>query len=209
MGGLHAPDRRLAGADVDHVRIGGGDDDVADPRRVEVAVRDVLPGGAGVGGLPDSASGGTLEEGVGLVRDPGHGRHPSAPVGPDVPVGHGFEERRVDRLGVDRSGEDGDRPQDEGRKDEDLPLVAWCMEEGMKTIETTQVDPLAVRSHPDHEALAITLRERITGGAVVVTTDSAILDRCRQWTQLARGIIESGIADAWMIDLSEPQASRR
>ncbi|MEJ8571073.1 acyl-CoA dehydrogenase [Microbaculum marinum] len=29
------------------------------------------------------------------------------------------------------------RWQDEGRKDEDLPLVAWCMEEGMATIETS------------------------------------------------------------------------
>src|SRR6185503_2851093 len=46
----------LAGADPDDQRIAGVEDDAAD-RVAHLAVEDRLPGGAGVGGLPDAAGG--------------------------------------------------------------------------------------------------------------------------------------------------------
>ena len=37
--------------------------------------------------------------------------------------------------------------------------------------------------------------------AVVATADSAILDRCDQWFNLARRVVEEGVPDAWIVDL--------
>ena len=37
---------------------------------------------------------------------------------------------------------------------------------------------------------------------MVATADSAILDRCREWVNLARVLVESRIPDAWIVDLS-------
>jgi hypothetical protein len=37
---------------------------------------------------------------------------------------------------------------------------------------------------------------------VVATADSAILDRCSRWINLARTIVEQSIPDAWIVDLS-------
>ncbi len=39
---------------------------------------------------------------------------------------------------------------------------------------------------------------------VVGTADSAILDRCRSWVNLARIIVNRSIPDAWVVDLREP-----
>src|SRR4029078_8176505 len=52
-----APDVSLAGADVDHVGIGGGDRDRADRRVVNLAVGDRLPRDSCVGRLPETAAG--------------------------------------------------------------------------------------------------------------------------------------------------------
>jgi hypothetical protein len=37
---------------------------------------------------------------------------------------------------------------------------------------------------------------------IVVTADSAILDRCQHWLNLVRGIVRTEIPTAWLIDLS-------
>ena len=37
---------------------------------------------------------------------------------------------------------------------------------------------------------------------IVVTADSAILDRCRAWFNLARHLVEGEIPEAWIVDLS-------
>jgi len=42
------------------------------------------------------------------------------------------------------------------------------------------------------------------GDEVVVSADSIILDSARRWVNLARHIIPSRIADAWIVDLSKP-----
>ncbi len=39
--------------------------------------------------------------------------------------------------------------------------------------------------------------------AIAVTADSAILDACAQWLNLAREAVEGWIAGAWVVDLSE------
>ncbi len=46
--------------------------------------------------------------------------------------------------------------------------------------------------------------DEVLAGAsqVVATADSAILDRCRQWANLARAIIARSIPDARLVDLS-------
>lgn len=39
---------------------------------------------------------------------------------------------------------------------------------------------------------------------VVATADSAILDRCERWVNLARWLVETHLPSAWMIDLGSP-----
>ena len=39
---------------------------------------------------------------------------------------------------------------------------------------------------------------------VVASADSAILDRCSRWVNLARIIVDRSIRDAWVVDLREP-----
>ena len=36
---------------------------------------------------------------------------------------------------------------------------------------------------------------------VVASADSAVLDRCRRWCNLARHVVESSVPDAWIVDL--------
>lgn len=43
-----------------------------------------------------------------------------------------------------------------------------------------------------------------TAADVVITTDSAVLDECRAWIDLARHIVSARIAGAWVIDLERP-----
>jgi hypothetical protein len=38
--------------------------------------------------------------------------------------------------------------------------------------------------------------------AIVVSSDSAVLDRCGRWTNAARAIIATRLSTAWVIDLS-------
>ena len=65
-------DRRLAGAGVDHIRIGGRDRDRADGRGGEEAVGDVAPIGAGVDGFPDAAGASAEVERVPVGVAPGY-----------------------------------------------------------------------------------------------------------------------------------------
>jgi len=51
-----------------------------------------------------------------------------------------------------------------------------------------------------------------TGAEIAVTADSAVLDECGQWTDLARHVVGTRVAGAWVIDLTcpagdEPEAS--
>ncbi|SRR6056297_2717850 len=39
--------------------------------------------------------------------------------------------------------------------------------------------------------------------AIVASSDSQILDQASRWVNLARGVIEAGVADAWRIDLGD------
>ena len=43
---------------------------------------------------------------------------------------------------------------------------------------------------------------------IVVTADSAILDRCRHWLNLARLVVERLVPEAWVIDLSTVDSAR-
>ena len=54
IGNINA-DGRLAHADIDDAGIGFGNGNRADRGRFEIAIRDVHPGGAGIGRLPDAA----------------------------------------------------------------------------------------------------------------------------------------------------------
>ena len=72
------PDRRLAGAGVDHVGVRRGHGERADGGRAEVAVRDVLPVRAAVGRLPHAAGHGAEVEHHRLGRMPGDGHHAAA-----------------------------------------------------------------------------------------------------------------------------------
>lgn len=44
--------------------------------------------------------------------------------------------------------------------------------------------------------------------AIVATADSAILDRCERWFNLARTAIDRSIGDAWIVDLSAENTAR-
>ncbi len=37
---------------------------------------------------------------------------------------------------------------------------------------------------------------------VVASADSAVIDRCRRWCNLARHVVETAVPDAWIVDLS-------
>ena len=80
---VHA-DARLAGAGVDDVGIGVGNRDRAHRGGPEVVVRDVLPVGAAVGGLPDAAGTAAEVERLRLRGIPGHRHHAAAAVRPDA-----------------------------------------------------------------------------------------------------------------------------
>jgi hypothetical protein len=44
---------------------------------------------------------------------------------------------------------------------------------------------------------------------VVASADSAILDRCRHWCNLARHVVETAVPEAWVVDLSQADPPRR
>lgn len=45
-------------------------------------------------------------------------------------------------------------------------------------------------------------RELIQSDRIIVSADSAVLDRCHRWFNLARHTVEESVADAWIIDLA-------
>ena len=84
------PDAGRAGADIDDARVGIRHVDRADGTRGVVAVRDVHPALAGVGGLPETAAVRAHEVGPGLFGDSGHGGDPGPLVRPDHAVLEGL-----------------------------------------------------------------------------------------------------------------------
>lgn len=49
-------------------------------------------------------------------------------------------------------------------------------------------------------------RVLIEADSVIASADSAILDRCSRWVNLARHVVTTRIPEAWIIDLSEEEA---
>ena len=90
-----APDARGAATRVHDARIGVRHVDGADGTRAVVAVRDVDPALASVGGLPQPAAVRAHKVGPGLLGDPGHRGNPGALVGPDHAVLEGLVGRGV------------------------------------------------------------------------------------------------------------------
>jgi hypothetical protein len=45
-------------------------------------------------------------------------------------------------------------------------------------------------------------RALICSDAVVASADSAILDRCERWLNLARSVVESRLPEPWIVDLT-------
>jgi len=43
----------------------------------------------------------------------------------------------------------------------------------------------------------------VVSAEVVVTTDSVILDGCRQWLNLARHVVRCGVPEAWVLDFGD------
>lgn len=43
---------------------------------------------------------------------------------------------------------------------------------------------------------------------IIVTSDSAILDRCQRWCNLTRQVVTQSIPRAWVVDLSRAAACR-
>jgi hypothetical protein len=42
----------------------------------------------------------------------------------------------------------------------------------------------------------------IASAAIVASADSAVLDRCRRWVNLARHVVEEMVPEAWVVDLA-------
>jgi hypothetical protein len=57
---------------------------------------------------------------------------------------------------------------------------------------------VALEYSPDHVLAA--------SDRVVVTSDSAVLDRCSRWVNLGRGLIAQRVPAAWVFELCEPAA---
>jgi hypothetical protein len=63
---------------------------------VQVGIGDILPVGAGIGGLPDAAGAGTEVEYRGIDRITGHGDDAPAAIGTDTAPFEGAQELRMD-----------------------------------------------------------------------------------------------------------------
>lgn len=50
-------------------------------------------------------------------------------------------------------------------------------------------------------------RDLATSPLVVATADSAVLDRCGPWLNLARLVVETRVPEAWVVDLGEPRGT--
>ena len=106
----NAANRRFAGADIDHVGVRGRHRDGADGADGYLAVGEVLPGGAAVGGLPDTAPGRPHIVQAGIIRHAGDGGNAPAPPRADKAV---FQ--RVEQGRVYAGGADGARQRDGGQ----------------------------------------------------------------------------------------------
>lgn len=65
------------------------------------------------------------------------------------------------------------------------------------------IEDVVERSTPPWEVRLVKLVDRTLAASphIVVTADSAILDRCGRWFNLARTIVERSIPESWIIDL--------
>ena len=96
----HAADRRLAGADVDDVRIRGRDRYRADRADGNLLIGDVLPGLAGIAGFPNAASRCPHVVELVVARHTVHrGNAPPAPWA-DEPVFQAVEQSFFNGIGV-------------------------------------------------------------------------------------------------------------
>src|SRR5262249_13448569 len=85
----------FAAADVDHVRVRGGDGDGAD-RCDRLRIEDRQPGAAGVGRLPDAAADRAEVEGARLPRHAGHAVDAAAAERSDHAPAQSAVERGID-----------------------------------------------------------------------------------------------------------------
>ena len=92
-----AADARRAGAEVDHVRVGGRHRHGADAAGIDLAVGEVHPALAGVGAAPQAAAGAAEVEGVRLAWHAGGGGGTAAAVGPDHAVVQALQQGGVDQ----------------------------------------------------------------------------------------------------------------
>src|SRR4029453_4766646 len=92
-----AADACFAGADVEHARVGVRDREGAHGGRLEVAVGNVPPVGAGVGGLPHAAGAGTKVEGALLGWVAGDGHAAATAMRADTSPFQCFEQPRIHR----------------------------------------------------------------------------------------------------------------
>ena len=86
----------LAGADIDHARVGFAHRDGAD-RPAEESVGNVLPGTAAIGRPPDAPADRAEVEEERLAWHAGHCTGASAPEWPNQPIAHAAEKRRLRR----------------------------------------------------------------------------------------------------------------
>ena len=96
LAGGHATDRCLAGADINHIRIGGCHGDRPDSPHGNLPVGDVLPAATTVLGFPDASAGGPHVIAQGLVRDTGHRGHAATAPGADQTILQALDQRRID-----------------------------------------------------------------------------------------------------------------
>lgn len=84
--------------------------------------------------------------------------------------------------------------------------VVWCLDRPVSNSGRLKrlIEEAVDGRQPPWEVRLLTQTDRTlaTSAHVVATADSAILDRCRRWVNLARHVVEASVADAWILDLS-------
>ena len=94
------PDRGFARAGINDIGIGRCDRDRPDRRCREIAIRDILPVGAGIDRFPDPARAPPEVEGVAIGIAAGDRHHATAPMRPHTPPTHKTLECRISSHGM-------------------------------------------------------------------------------------------------------------
>ena len=117
-----AANRRLARTDVDDVRVGGSDADRADRADIEILVREVFPGDAGVLGLPHAAAGRAHVIELVVAGHARYRRNAAAAPGADLAPLEAADQVGIDGVGgVRRAGQAGQQQRSEKRAEETGP----------------------------------------------------------------------------------------